>query len=96
MPSDQRVGFDDGESTPPVEQPRQSSQCKADGIGSTAGFRFPLQKKPELFTQKQIFRCDGSCGPETELYKGQCVEKNAEDSPNHVQQRLHGSILLSH
>ena len=34
--------------------------------------------------------------PETRLYKGQSVEKNAEDSPKRVQKRSHPSILLSH
>jgi hypothetical protein len=65
----------------------QSSQCKADGIGRPARFRFPLYKEPELFTQEQIFGRHGGGGPETELYKGQCVEKNAEDSPKRVQNR---------
>ena len=96
MPTDQRVGFDDGEGIQPVEQTRQSSQCEADSIGRPARFRFPLDKESELFTQEQIFGRDGGRGPETELYKGQYVEKNAEDSPNRVQKRLHDSILLSH
>ena len=65
MPTDQGIGFDDGEGIPPVEKTRQSSQCKADGIGRPARFRFPLYKKPELFTQKQIFGRHGGRGPET-------------------------------
>jgi hypothetical protein len=67
------------------------SQCKADCVGRPARFRFPLDKESELFTQEQIFGRDGNGGPETELYKGQCVEKNAEDSPERMQNRWHGS-----
>ena len=81
MSPDQGVGFDDGERVLPVEQTRQSSQCKADGIGRPARFRFSLDKESELFTQEQIFSSDSGGGPETELCKGQCAEKNAEDSP---------------
>jgi hypothetical protein len=87
MPPDQRVGFDDGEGIPPVEQARQSGQCKTDGIGRPARFRFSLDKESELFTQEQIFSSDSGGGPETELYKGQCVEKDAKDSPKRVQNR---------
>ena len=35
MPTDQGIGFDDGEGIPPVEKTRQSSQCKADRIWSS-------------------------------------------------------------
>jgi hypothetical protein len=77
MPTDQGIGFDDGEGIPPVEKIRQSSQRKADRIGRPAWFRFLLDKKSELFTQKQIFGRDGGGGPETELYKSQCVAKYA-------------------
>jgi hypothetical protein len=96
MPTDQRVGFDDGEGIPPVEQTRQPSQCKADGIGRPVRLRFPFDKESELFTQEQIFGRDGDGGPETELYKGHCIEKNAKDSPKRMQNGWHGSILLSH
>jgi hypothetical protein len=48
-----------------------------------------------LFAQKQILGRDGSRGRGTQLYKGQCVQKNGKDGPNSVQKRLHGSILLS-
>ena len=89
MPTDQRVGFGDGEAIPPVEKTRQSSQCEANGIGRPARFRFPLDKESELFTQKQVFGRDGGGGPETEFYKGQRVQKNGEDSPKRVQKRLH-------
>jgi hypothetical protein len=70
MPTDQGVGFDDGEGIPPVKQTRQPGQSKANGIGRPPRFRFPLNKQSELFTQKQIFGRDGGFGPETDLYKG--------------------------
>ena len=54
MPTDQRVGFDDAEGIPPVEQTRQSRQCKADGIGRPARFRFPLDKEPELLRRNRF------------------------------------------
>src|SRR5262249_23584718 len=58
-------------------------------------FRFPFDKECALFTQKQIFGRDAGGGPEAKLYKGQCVEKNAEDFPKRVQKGLHPSILLT-
>ena len=95
MPTDQRVGFDNGERIPPVEQVRQSSQRKANGVGCATWPDFPLHKKTELFAQKQILGRDGSCRPETQPHKGQRIQKNAEDCLNHVQKRWHESILLS-
>ena len=52
MPTDQGIGFDDGESGPPVEQTRQSGQREANGVGGQSWFYFSLHKKAELFTQK--------------------------------------------
>jgi hypothetical protein len=62
MPTDQRVGVDDGEGIAPVKQMRQSSHGKADSIGRAARFNFPLDKESELLTQKQILGRDSSRG----------------------------------
>jgi hypothetical protein len=73
MPTDQRLWFDDGEGIPPVEQSGESSQCKPNGVGGAAWLGLSLDKKAELFPQKKIFGRNGSRGPETQPYKGQCV-----------------------
>ena len=70
MPTDQSVGLNNSEGIWPVEQTRQSSQCKADGVGRQPRFHFSLHKKPKLFAQKQIFRRDGGFGSQAQLYKG--------------------------
>ena len=54
MPTNQRVGFDDGEGVPPVEETGQLSQCKANGIVSSSWFDFALDIYGELFAQKQV------------------------------------------
>jgi hypothetical protein len=87
VPTDQRVGFHDGEGTSPVEQTRQPSLGKADGVGRPARLRFPLNRKASCLQQKQIFGRECCCGPETQPYKGQRVQEDAKDGPNGVQQR---------
>src|SRR5215472_12761852 len=42
VPTNQRVGFDDGESVPPVEQTGQLSQRKANGVGGFPSSCFAL------------------------------------------------------
>src|SRR6476646_6886707 len=49
MPTDQRVGFDDGERFAPIEEMRQSAECKANGVCSPSWFNFSLDEKTELY-----------------------------------------------
>jgi hypothetical protein len=75
------------------KQDRRANVKRMESV-APARFRFPLDKQSELLTQKQIFGSDGGRVPETEIDKGQCIEKDVEDIPNHLQKRLHDSILL--
>jgi len=78
MPSDQRVGFDDGEGISPIEETTESAQSKTNGVCSAAGFDLSLNIETELFAQKEIFGCNGSSGLKTEIYECQHIYKNTE------------------
>jgi hypothetical protein len=54
----------------PIEQARQSSQRKANGVSGPARFYFPLDEKVELFAKEQILGRDGGCAPEAQPYQG--------------------------
>jgi len=58
MPTDQRVGFDDRQRTPPIEEAGESSQRKANGVGGPPRFYLSLDIEAELFAQKQILGGD--------------------------------------
>jgi hypothetical protein len=96
MPSDQRVGFNDGERVPPIKPAGQTGESESDGIVSPAWFDFPLDEQTELFAQKQVFGCDCSRGPETEVNECERVKENSGQVPNEVEQQAHDWILLSH
>jgi len=96
MPSDQRVGFDDCKSIPPIEKTRESGQRKANGVRGAAWFHFSLDIKAELFPQEEIFGCNSRGGPETEMDEPEGIQENPEQRPNNVQKQSHNSILLSH
>jgi hypothetical protein len=65
MPSDQRVGLDDGEGISPVEETREAAQSKTNGVCSAAGFDPSFNIKTKLFAQKEIFGCNCSVGLKT-------------------------------
>ena len=67
MPSDQRVGLNDGEGIPPIEKTRESGQSKTNGVASAVRFGLSLKIQTELFTQKEIFGCNCSSGLKTEM-----------------------------
>ena len=58
MPTDQRVGFDDRQRTPPIEEAGESSQRKANGVSGPPRFYLSLDIEAKLFAQKQILGGD--------------------------------------
>jgi hypothetical protein len=68
MPTDQGVGFDDGEGIPPVEKTRQSSPCEA--MASVAGRALVVRSiyKPSCLRKKQILGRHASTGVKLEPY----------------------------
>ena len=78
MPTDQRVWFGDSEGIPPVEQTRQPSQRKPNGVGSATWLYISFNKKAELFAQKQILGRDAVVGVKHSFIKVNESRKTAK------------------
>jgi hypothetical protein len=69
MPSDQRVGLDDGEGISPIEETREAAQSKTNGVCSAAGFdpsfniktKLSRRRAPNLRTKNDAVHASKSC-----------------------------------
>ena len=77
---------------------RQDSRANVKRMASVArrGFAFRSIKSPSCLRRKRFSAATVVVGVKQSSIKVHASRKDVEDIPNHVQKRLHDSILLSH
>jgi hypothetical protein len=85
MPADEGGGLHNGQGLAPVKPAREPDQGKAGSIGGTARFDVALLVEGQLFTQKEVFRCEYRRWTQTEAQETDDIDQQRQQRTSETQ-----------
>jgi hypothetical protein len=82
--TDEGHRFHDHQHPAPVEEAAEPDQCHASGVVGVSGFDLAFLILRQLFTQKEIFRCQGRCRSQAQHEKTRSIEQNYQQCIRHL------------
>ena len=84
MPPHERVGLHNGQELVPVDKSREQNKCDSRGVVCAARSDLAFDVTGKLFSEKEVFGCQFSTGPEHQPHEAQQVSEKGYRRSQHV------------